>query len=123
MGILYLLVRIGPSALIGLVIGFLMIVPAGKLQARMGVWEKKRMAAKDRRINAIQEMLSTIKVTKMLHREEYWVKYAQELRKKELDCERTFLIYRHTFELLMVSIPVVQALIAFIFEEVIFENK
>ncbi|CAD7943656.1 unnamed protein product [Amoebophrya sp. A25] len=68
-------------------------------------------------------MLSTAKVTKMVAREAFWIQYVQELRDLELTYHKRFLKARWQFQCILICAPMIQLLVAFILEEIVFENR
>ena len=81
------------------------------------------MKAKDARVSAIGDFLSTTRVAKMLSAEGFFVAQISELRNKELGFQAKFLQKRNTFNVIMLSIPVVQSLVSFGVEELVFDRR
>ncbi|CAD7962884.1 unnamed protein product [Amoebophrya sp. A120] len=122
-GTVYISVLIGWSAILGFIGGGLLMPLAWRLQKNLGTLEKKRLAVKDKRVAAVTDMLETMRVTKMIARETYWILYVQELREMELLYHARFLRAKWLLQTIMISIPILQLLIAFILEEIVFENR
>lgn len=122
-GAVYIIIRVGAAAVIGILIGTIAHPLVRRLQKRLSALEKSRMKAKDERVSAIEDFLSTVRVTKMIAGEGFWVERIKRLRETELDHQWRLQMGKYFHATLMVSIPVLQSVLTFTFQELVFEEK
>ena len=111
--ITFLFIVAGTPSIVGVIVMVVMIPTSGKIGSLVAKYQKNLMSATDIRINAITELLQSIRLVKFFAWESRFAENISKLRNNELDCLWSYIITNGVSTIIWSSTPIFVAFLTF----------